>query len=345
MRDGTLAFWFILLFPNITLIGLFMVLSFKVRTLTENFNESRYIAMALWNFMFIIVTMTGVGSSNLHPDTDLLFRSACLCVMCLSTTLILFLPKVFTVMTWNSKVAPVNTLMTGEVITYESENAADFSKENPSNWINSLPHSPKGRIRAKADLSPVGKSTAIAPTNSEGIRTISVNVVSGTPLLLPPLSMSPRAAVAVQAQRSTVAAPQGSLSPVIGAVVTNIGNQVTQPSRQTLHVPAPADGNASALAQPRFQQAAVTSDGPLHQPTTSAPQAIRSYQLPVLKPMPPVRPRPVATDQRNPGRDAERRVPADSERLSAAIMCMPLLAPSEPASPASPMMPIREQPE
>jgi len=341
MADSALVFWCILLVPNLTLMGLFMVVSFKVRTLTENFNESRHIAMALWNFMFILLTSLGVASSNLDPDTAFLFHAAAIWAMCLSTTLILFLPKVFAVMTWNSRVAPSDTALTGDPPTYTSHSAAEYSKSGTDHWTGGVPHG--GRGRASTVTGHAARKASLSVGTSGDTARYGKASPSTTVRPLPHLRLhhahAPTANAASLSNEQAVAHP-------VGIAVTS------------------GDAPLRLLSDPKTELLI-----PIPTLQHDVPHSVLPAQRIILTPLPPVKPRVSTGRQQSavPARDpststspvhsagvasddgvkhpkdidATRAVGSHAVYHGAAIMSTPLLALSEPASPASPVLAAR----
>jgi len=331
---SSLVFWCVLLVPNLALMGLFMVVSFRVRTLTENFNESRYIAMALWNFMFILLTSLGVASSNLDPDTAFLFHAAAIWAMCLSTTLILFLPKVFAVMTWNSRVAPSDTALTGDPPTYTSHSAAEYSKSGTDHWTGGVPHG--GRGRASTVAGHVARKASVTVGGSGNPVCFSKTSPSTT---LRPLTH-------LRSHHAPTSAAIAGRPPAQQSVGMSPGTASTSGDAGLRHL---------ALNDPTTELLIPMQRGDLH-------STLQSQRI-ILTPLPPLNPRVSTGRPQSSGPERERSASASSPSSAslecvaadagikhpthtyaigagmhhgAAIMSTPLLAPSEPASPASP---------
>jgi len=327
------AFWCILLVPNLTLMGLFMVVSFRVRSLAENFNESRYIAMALWNFMFIMLTSLGVASSNLDPDTAFLFHAAAIWAMCLSTTLILFLPKVFAVMTWNSRVAPSDTALTGEAPTYGSHSTAEYSKSGTDHWTGGVPHG--GRVKANSEIESARKTIVAAPARRASV---SLTAATESSRYAKPVPTSPSHSarapltlpLSLQSHRGHVTAV-GAVSP--GSVGTTRQVSAVKQSDQSSQPLTP--GSMARMAGPHESPVVSEGSGPPHQMNANADQQVvirvaslhkSSHLSPlppsqrvVLTPLPPSKPRSTEHQQYAPGSPhRDRSTSASSESVSQA---------------------------
>ena len=340
MADPSLVFWFLLLLPNVTLIGLFMVLSFKVRTLTENFNESRYIAMALWNFIFILLTMTGVGNSNLDADTSFLFHAAAIWAMCLSTTLILFLPKVFAVMTWNSRVAPLDAAATGEAPTYGSRDTRDHSKMSSDTWTGGIPHSTAGRTRANTVVS----SLSNAPAGAN--RTLSVSVAGTTDdqlsakVAVPSPSLATRTLITVHRSRAeSTHVPESAGQSNHGASITTSSQPASLVTQLDATSPAAANQHIAAIStddqRMETMEAGSSTQHGVAQPRLPAPHRHTLTPLPPLQPRSTLEPTQQVAYRIRAASKQEPSSPATNDSSSASL-CAPLLGSSEPASPVSP---------
>jgi hypothetical protein len=89
------AWQLLLMLPKFIALARSAMLAYKIREVTKNFNESKYVGIALYNLLFIsIVTIVLM---NILEDIEITFVLGCIGVyICTcSTILIMMIPKIF----------------------------------------------------------------------------------------------------------------------------------------------------------------------------------------------------------------------------------------------------------
>jgi len=87
------VWWATQLAPKLLLLSVGCILSFRVRNLSDNFNESRLIAFSLWNTFLMMGISLGVRQMITQQEVKYVVMAAGVLIIVGSTVFILFIPK------------------------------------------------------------------------------------------------------------------------------------------------------------------------------------------------------------------------------------------------------------